>query len=83
MKIGWRLYAPQQQAELEANAGSGATVFQIYIKRTAYEINLNSWKQINTAKRTKTRNIKLDFCNGARKNTKKPGCLSCCFKLCS
>jgi WWE domain len=66
MKIGWRLYDPQQQADLDANAQSGATNFQINIEGTIYEINLTSWKQINTANRMKTRKIKHDFPNGVR-----------------
>jgi hypothetical protein len=66
IKIGWRLFAPQQQADLDANAQSGATVFQINIQGNMYEINLTTWKQINTANRTKTRKIKQDFPNGVR-----------------
>jgi len=68
LKIGWRLYAPQQQADLDANAQSGATLFQINIQGNIYEINLTSWQQINTANRTKTRRIKHDFPNGAGGN---------------
>jgi WWE domain len=69
MKTGWRLYDPQQQADLNAYALSGATVFQIDINGTFYEINLNSWNQINTANRTKTRKIKHDFPNWAGGNS--------------
>jgi hypothetical protein len=63
------LFDAQQQADLDANAQSGATVFRIDIRGTTYEINLTSSKQINTANRTKTRKIKHDFPNGAGGNS--------------
>lgn len=63
------MFDAQQQVELDAHAQSGATVFQINIKGTQYEINLTSWKQINTTNRTRTRKIKQDFANGAARNT--------------
>jgi hypothetical protein len=63
------LFDAQQQADLDANFQSGATMFQINIQGTTYEINLTTWKQINTTNRTKTRKIKHDFPNGAGGNS--------------
>jgi WWE domain len=69
MKTGWCLYAPQQQADLDAFFQRGATKFSINIQGVIYEINLNTWNQINTANKTKTRKIKHDVPNGAGGNS--------------
>ena len=73
MKTGWRLYAPQQQADLDAFSQSGATEFQINIRGNMYEINLTSGKQINRANnRKKTMQLKHDFPNVGGNSTLQP-----------
>lgn len=58
--LGWTPYSRELQQTIEQKYASGIKRFDVTIGGVEYEIDLASWKQINTQDRTKTRGIKLD-----------------------